>query len=193
MDQDKWLNCMDGEWYPLPSGKMICHVGDFKLKAAAKTACEEAGGYLAELQSRDDMQTLNYVMWSGRKAATKSSNRFRVGAVAENMQWRWEESGDMVDIGPGRIIKPQDEDDDLSAYDGQHLYLKLVGFNSAVSYLNGLPYFDLYLDIGADAEEEFLCMKDGKRETIFSRFELNHFPFRTRLSSKWLPIQCSSQ
>ena len=152
---------MDGEWYPLPSGKMICHVGDFKLKAAAQTACQEAGGYLAEFQSRDDMQTLNYVMWSGRKASTKSASKFRVGAVAENMQWRWEQSGDMVDIGPGRIIKPQDEDEDLSAYDGQHLYLKLVGFNSAVSYLNGLPYFDLYLDIGADAEEEFICMKDG--------------------------------
>ena len=160
-DHDSWMSCMDGEWFPLPSGKMVCHMGDFSKHEVARNVCRNAGGYLAELTNRDDMQTLNYIMWSGRKASVKSANRFRIGAVASSGQWRWEETGETVDMGPGRILKHSDDTADLTAYDNTFAYLKLVGFSSSYSYLNSLPYFDLYLEVGADTEDEFLCMKDG--------------------------------
>ena len=75
--------------------------------------------------------------------------------------FRWEKSGDPVDIGVGRILKHQSDDYDLSAYSGLYSYLKPIGLVSSSGYLASLPYFDLYVEVDSDAEEEFLCMKDG--------------------------------
>ena len=78
---------------------------------------------------------------------------------------RWEESGDRVDMGPGRLLKHQSDDTDLSAYDDTHAYLKPTGFDSSCGYLQCLPYFDLFLEVGSDTEDEFLCMKSGARSS----------------------------
>ena len=67
-----------------------------------------------------------------------------------------------MDIGPGKILKHQDDDYDLSAVDGRYAYLKPYSFISASGYLDELPYFDLYLEVGADTEDEFMCMKSSK-------------------------------
>ena len=83
-------------------------------------------------------------------------------------QLRWENSGDRVDIGPGRILKHQQDSADLSAYDNTYAYLKPVGFDDKSGYLEDLPYFDLFLEVGSDTEDEFLCMKDGDSQRVFS-------------------------
>ena len=75
---------------------------------------------------------------------------------------RWENSGDRVDIGPGRILKHQQDSTDLTAYDNIYAYLKPVGYSSTGGYLDTLPYFDLFVEVGSDTEDEFLCMKDGE-------------------------------
>ena len=77
-----------GEWFPLPSGKMVCHQSAYMYHEAARLECEKVGGYLAEVTNRDDMQTLLYIMWSGLSSGEKSTSRFRIGAVPRNSQWR---------------------------------------------------------------------------------------------------------
>ena len=77
-----------GEWFPLPSGKVVCHQSSYKYHADAKLECERVGGYLAEVTNRDDMQALLYVMWGGVSSGDKSTSRFRIGAVVRNFQWR---------------------------------------------------------------------------------------------------------
>ena len=61
MCQDSWLSCVNGEWYPLPSGKMVCHSGEFKNHDDAREICNKAGGYLVEITNRDDAQALLYL------------------------------------------------------------------------------------------------------------------------------------
>ena len=82
-----------------------------------------------------------------------------------SMLHRWEESGDRVDMGPGRLLKHQSDATDLAAYDDTHAYLKPTGFDSSCGYLQCLPYFDLFLEVGSDTEDEFLCMKSGARSS----------------------------
>ena len=50
------MGCMDGEWYPLPSGRVVCLNAELKYHDDAKAACNAVGGYLAEITNRDDMQ-----------------------------------------------------------------------------------------------------------------------------------------
>ena len=74
-----------------------------------------------------------------------------------------------MDIGPGRILKHQQDSADLVAYDNIFAYLKPVGFVSYDEYLETPPYFDLFLEVGADTEDEFLCMKDGESSLLKQR------------------------
>ena len=82
------MSCMDGEWYPLPSGRLVCHNLGVKYHNDAREDCNKVGGYLAEISHRDDMQTLLYIMWNSLRAGTKSSSRFRIGAITTGSQWR---------------------------------------------------------------------------------------------------------
>lgn len=118
------------------------------------------------------MQALLHIMWKSLGAGTKSSSRFRIGAITTGSQWRWENSGDRVDIGPGRILKHQQDSADLSAYDDIYAYLKPVGYSSIGGYLDNLPYFDLFLEVGSDTEDEFLCMRDGEIHSFENNLQL---------------------
>ena len=164
INSDKWLSCTNEEWYTLPSGNMVCHVAEFQLNEGRKKICKYAGGYLAEITTRDDAQALLYVMHKLSIAGKKSSNRFAVGAKAQNGRWLWGNSGREVELGIGEILKPEYNTDDISPNDGNFLYMKLRNQPTDLSteYMNSLPYFDIIADPGTDAEEEFLCMKKGK-------------------------------
>lgn len=82
------MSCVMGEWFPLPSGKVVCHQSAYKNHEDAKLECQRVGGYLAEISNRDDMQTILYIMWTGVSSGEKSTSRFRIGAVPRNFQWR---------------------------------------------------------------------------------------------------------
>ena len=169
LPQNSWLSCVNDEWYPMPSGKMVCHSGEFKGYEEARDICKKAGGYLVEITNRDDAQALLYLIWRmiNDNGISKSTNKFRIGAVAKGYEWRWEESGDSVDICPGCILKPQNDDDDLTAYPDKHLYLKPTG-DASYGFLSTLPYFDLYVESSADNPEEFMCMKSGESSAATS-------------------------
>ena len=46
------MSCMDGEWYPLPSGRLVCHNLGVKYHSDAREDCNKVGGYLAEISHR---------------------------------------------------------------------------------------------------------------------------------------------
>ena len=162
LNPDDWLSCANNEWYTLPSGNMVCHVAGIKLNDMRKDTCKKAGGFLAEITTRDDAQTLLYIMQKLSTAGKKSTNNFALGAKAHNGRWIWENSGNEVDLGVGHILKPASEDVDLYPYPGKYLYMKLQNPpSSTTGFMKTLPYFDLFAVPGYDAEEEFLCMKKG--------------------------------
>ena len=169
LPQNSWMSCVNDEWYPLPSGKMVCHSGEFKGYEDARDICKKAGGYLVEITNRDDAQALLYLIWRliNDASISKSTNKFRIGAVPRGYEWRWEHSGSSVDICPGCILKPQNDEDDLTAYPDQHVYLKPSG-DASYGYLSTLPYFDLYVETSADNPEEFMCMKSGESSAATS-------------------------
>ena len=79
---------MANEWFPLPSGKLICHQNALMQHEDAKNWCNMAGGYLAEITHRDDAQAILHAIWKATKDTHKTSSRFRIGAIPKNNQWR---------------------------------------------------------------------------------------------------------
>eukprot|EP00090_Calanus_glacialis_P002056 TRINITY_DN11545_c0_g1_i1.p1 TRINITY_DN11545_c0_g1~~TRINITY_DN11545_c0_g1_i1.p1 ORF type:complete len:1257 (-),score=209.03 TRINITY_DN11545_c0_g1_i1:263-3970(-) len=122
-----------------------------------------AGGFLAEITTRDDAQTLLYIIYKLNKASKKSTGIFSLGAIAKDGRWVWENSGKEVEVGVGHLLKPASEDVDLFPYPDTFLYLSLYNppSSSGQDFMKAIPYFDLFVQPGGDAEEEFMCMKKG--------------------------------
>ena len=163
VDHNAWLSCANGEWYPLPSGNMVCHISQISKYETRKKTCEMAGGFLAEITTRDDAQTLLYIIYKLNKASKKSTGVFSIGAIAKDGRWVWENSGKEVEVGVGHLLKPASEDVDLFPYPDTFLYLSLHNppSSSGQDFMTAIPYFDLFVQPGGDAEEEFMCMKKG--------------------------------
>ena len=162
-DRNGWLSCANNEWYSLPSGHVVCLVKEITKHESRKETCEKAGGFLAEITTRDDAQALMYIIYKLNKAGHKSTGAFSVGAKAHNGRWVWEKSGKDVELGIGQLLKPASTDVDLFPYPDTFLYLSLYNppSSSGNSFMSDLPYFDLFAQPGGDAEEEYLCMKKG--------------------------------
>ena len=175
-DRNDWLSCSGKEWYSLPSGNMVCHVKAISKYETRRDTCQKVGGFLAEITSRADAQTLLYIIYKLNKAGDKSTNMFAVGAMAQNGRWVWENSGLDVELGIGKLLKPIDDTVDLFPYPDTFLYLSLYNppSSSKNDYMTDIPYFDLFAHPAGDAEEEYLCMKKGRSEwcLIFIRIML---------------------
>ena len=128
-----------------------------------KETCESVGGFLAEIHTIDDAQTLQYLMYHLDKTGKKSANIFALGARSHNGRWIWDHSGYVADVGVGKLLKPSSEDVDVSPINGRYIYLSMFNPYSAslTTYQSALPYFDLFAISGSDTEEEYLCMKKG--------------------------------
>jgi len=157
-----WANCIGG-WHTLPSGNIICYVGQALPLQNRTDFCNLLGGYVLELQTMEDYQALVYYMWKLISNFGKSNSTLvAVGAATESLQndtgntLLWQYSRNIVDYSLYGIIRPIQNGTQNFQQD-QILYLQPVNYEN-----NFNPNFKLLGLLSNDSFSEFICMKPGK-------------------------------
>ena len=155
-----WASCVGG-WQTLPSGKMICYVGQSLLLPDRTNYCSYLGGYLLELQTLEDYQAFVYYMWklmaySGKGNLTQIATG---GATSPGNILQWQDSKELVDYSQYGMIRPAGKTTQ-ALQQGQILFLRPVNYSTSFT-----PYFSLLAQLSSDNVSEFVCMKPGKKKS----------------------------
>ena len=161
-----WANCTGG-WQTLPSGNIVCYVGQALTYQNRSDYCKNLGGYILEIHTREDSSALAYYIWKLIMYYGKSnSTLIATGAqsVSNNggndSVLLWTNSREYVDYSQHGTIQSTGNFTP-SPQPGQILFLQSLGFTS-----NFTPNFALKGLLNSDAKTEFICMKPGTVHTI---------------------------
>jgi hypothetical protein len=160
-----WANCTGG-WNTLPSGSIVCYVGTALLLQNRTSYCRDLGGYVLEILTQEDYNSLVYYIWKLIMYQKKSNSSY----IATGAQLFSNDTGDMLiwtkskEIVDNSIMRPTGN----STASGQILYLQPINYSSSFN-----PNFTLKGIIANDMKSEFICIKPGTVSVLIFHIIIN--------------------
>jgi hypothetical protein len=169
------VNCTGG-WFTLPSGNMICYITTLLPASNRSDYCQNLGGSLLEIYTREDFTMLVHIV--KRLIAANQTTKTALIALGADVLVDgnssiliWKGSRTLVDYSRYGIIRPFKGNLQV-ARPTDVLYLKSDNYN-----VTGFS-FGIYGYLQSDTSSTFLCMKAGTVQTSLAKSTL-YFNFNT--------------